>query len=614
MTARAALALVALVLALVGCDQREDQVRIGAKNFGESRILAEMMAALAEEQGLLVPPVTDYPTTQVILEALKLGEVDAYPDYNGTGLVMIGQNPMTDGDEAMVRVRELYEPLGLTWLDRLGFANDYGLVMRADRAAELGVSTISDLVGHAEQLTIAVEDDFTTRPLDGLQPMLARYGMAFGDVEVVPLDERGRVYDMLIDEAADIAEGYTTDGQIADYGLVVLTDDLGFFPVYQAAPLVRTDTLARHPELGAALAALAGKIDTELMRDLNRKVEIEGRPARGVARDALARLGLIEAGAVETTDPLVIAADASFIDGATGATTLRAARAAFSGREVQLTSSPDPIADVRSGAARLALTGADGFFDISTPSPTRTNAVEAVAAVGEGVVHVVAPRDGPTALADVRRLAVGPAGSSSARIGASIVSGLNLDAELVPLQDSSIAAAVAAVTGDAADAAIVVAVAGSEALKAAFAADQLSLLPLTGWKDGANLVRFPYLREARLPTRVYPGQFNPIDTLRLQLVLAGPAPKTGDAIGDQGPSSIASGQSAISDTAIEALNAAIPNVSRIDPALPEAAALAPVLPKGPAAMNPAPDISLLSVALVMFLIWLVWLYARPERR
>jgi hypothetical protein len=89
-----------LVLALASCGEQEGKVKIGAKNFGESRILAHMMAALAEEQGLPVEGVVDYPSTQAILEALKRGDIDAYPEYNGTGLVMLGQNPISDGDAA----------------------------------------------------------------------------------------------------------------------------------------------------------------------------------------------------------------------------------------------------------------------------------------------------------------------------------------------------------------------------------------------------------------------------------------------------------------------------------------------------------------------------------
>src|SRR3546814_2501504 len=94
--------------------------------------------------------------------------------------------------------------------------------MRADRARGLDVDSISDLIAQAGDLTLGIEADFQIRPLDGLQPLTARYGMEFGALDVVPLDERGVIYDKLLDAEGDVGEVYTTDGQIADYDLVLL--------------------------------------------------------------------------------------------------------------------------------------------------------------------------------------------------------------------------------------------------------------------------------------------------------------------------------------------------------------------------------------------------------
>ncbi|MEM0945747.1 MAG: glycine betaine ABC transporter substrate-binding protein, partial [Pseudomonadota bacterium] len=292
---RTAIALF-LALGLAACDEAEDRITFGAKNFGESRVLAHMMAEIARAEGLPVAGVVDYETTQAIQEALKRGDIDVYPEYNGTGLVMLGQNPMADGEAATARVKELYEPLGFSWRAKFGFANNYGLVMRAERAAELGVATMSELVSRAGGLSIGVEDDFTQRPLDGFEPMRQRYGFSFASITEVPLSERATLYDELLEGSFDVIEGYTTDGQIADYGLVVLADDLEFFPVYDASPVARAAALSEFPGLGPALDALAGKIDGALMQELNGKVDIEGRSPQAVARDTLARLGLIESG------------------------------------------------------------------------------------------------------------------------------------------------------------------------------------------------------------------------------------------------------------------------------------------------------------------------------
>ena len=607
-----AAAILALPLLLAACDEGEQKVKFGAKNFSESRILAEMMLALAEEQGVPVEGIVDYPTTQAILAAIKAGDIDVYPDYNGTGLVMLGQNPMTDGDAATQRVKELYEPLGLTWLSRIGFANNYGLALREDRAAELGVTKISDIVDQAGNLAIAIEDDFQARPLDGFVPLTDRYGMEFGTVDVVKLDDRAQVFDKVIDGDVDIAEVYTTDGQIAEYGLVLLEDDLGFFPVYEASPLARADALAAHPSLGPALESLAGKIDDATMQELNGRVDLEGRSPRAIARDALARMDLIDAGAVEARDPLMVAAEPSMANGDQSATVLRAVQRAFTGRDVQFKDAANPLEIVGAGEARLALVSADAFYDLSTPAPTRREEFEAVAVAGQNLIHLMGPRADVKAAGDIKTLITGPEGSSSARIGGILVEGLGLGAELKPMEGDN-AARIQAVKDGEGDGVLIMAPEGDSTVSDAMRTGGLRLLPLEGWNEGANLVRFSFLREARIAGGTYRGQGGPIETLRTQLVLAGVSPREGDIIGDQGPAAVAVELQPISGGAVKALNDALPD-ARIDPALPIAASLAPVLPQPAAPMNPASDISFLSLALVIFFVWLIWLLVRPEYR
>ncbi len=604
------------VFTLSGCFEDERGVKIGAKNFGESRILAHMMAAMAEKQGLKVEGVVDYASTQAVMEALKRGDIDAYPDYNGTGLVMLGQNPIADGDAATKRVKEIYEPLGVSWRARFGFTNNYGLAMRAERAAELNVTSISELVSRADSLTLGIEDDFEKRPLDGLQPLTGRYGLSFASVDVTPLSDRTQMYEKLLDGDIDVAEVYTTDGQIVDYGLVILRDDLQFFPAYEGAPVASATALSKFSGLGAALDALGGKINSEAMQDLNRKVEIEGRSPEAVARDALARLNLIDSGAVIADDPLVIAASPALGEGEAATAALRAARNAFRGRDVQISASTSPLAAVASGEARLAMLGADGFFDISTPAPTRDDRFEAVAVVGRNLVHVVTRLDGPTRLDGVGSIAVGPAGSSSEQIASVLISGLGLSATLNTVEAGTTAALVATVTDGTSDAAVIPVPEGDKSLVNAMAeAGSLRLIGISDWNKGANLVRYPFLREARIAGGTYSGQFGAIETLATQLVLAGAAPVTGEAtVAGQGPNTISDGVSPISDQAVKALNEAISGSTLIDPTLQQASALLPELPEPPAPMNPSADVSILNLVVVIFFVCLVWLYIRPEYR
>jgi len=604
----------ATILGLAACDEGPDDIVIGAKNFGENRVLAHMMAELLIQNGIPVAGVVDYPDTQTLMEAFQSGDVDAYSEYNGTALVMLGQNPTTDGDRATELVRQLYEPLGYSWRERFGFANNYALAMRPAVAERLGIETMSDLEEAAPELTIGVEDDFQTRPLDGLQAMNARYDLAWQDVRSVGLDNRARLYEMLLDGEADVIEVYTTDGQLADFGLTVLEDDRDFFPVYQAASVARTASLAAWPQMGAVLDSLAGQIDVELMQELNRRVDIEGREPQAVARAALAELGLIEGGAIIPEEPVTLAMAPALSDGSASLRAVRAARAAFSGNEIVVLADESPLAQVADGSARIALVSAEAFFDLSTAAPQRIEAFEALGVIGRNLVHLIAAEDGPRALSRAQRLITGPEGSSSHKVATIVKSGLGLDAQIVPLDTADVDALAAETGSD--GVAVVMSPEGGRQLQNLFSRGGHRLLPLPGWTEGANLVRYPFLRPDSIAAGSYDGQSDAVESLGAQLVLAGPA-RNEDmaALGDSGPLVIQDELQPLSPPAVRAINAALGDaVVRVDPTLRQAPALRPELPEPPAPINPSADISILSLLVTLLFVWLIWLYIRPEYR
>ncbi len=604
-------ALLALIaLGLTACDRSNDTLKVGGKDFSENRILGEMIAALAEDAGIPVTRRIGLGGTLVNLESLKRGEIDVYTEYNGTGLVMLGQPALTDGDATMERVRALYEPLGLTWGQRLGFNNTYGIAMRADRAEALGVSTISDLIGKAGDLTIGIEEEFASRPLDGMQPFTGRYGFSFGSVESVPAVDRPKLYDKLIDGDADLIEVFTTDGQIDEFGLTVLKDDLNFFPVYQAAPLTRADALARFPALRGVLDKLAGKIDEATMRDLNSQVDQDALAPATVARAALANLGLIDSQGLDIAEPLLVAAAPLGLGNAESVIALRGVREAFPGRRVTLDPAADPLAAVGSGAARLGLVNTVDFAALDDSGTPQTRPFEAVGVVGTSYVQLVALRPEVRTLSDVAKIATGPEGSSSYDAGRMLAAGLAgltiepLDADGFP----------AAARGSDADAALVLAPLDSPVVSELMAGDG-RLLPVTGWEASNNLVRFPYLRQARIPAGTYPGQSGAVETLSAQLVLAGPVVETTDMVGPQGPGATApTPVSALADETVTKISAALGTGLGFDPAIPVAAILSPRLPPAPAAVNPSYAVSAMTMAAFVLFGWLIWLYARPERR
>ena len=102
----------------------------------------------------------------------------------------------------------------------------------------------------------------------------------------------GLLYRALADHQVDMVAGNSTDGPIRALGFTVLEDDLHYFPPYQAVPLVREDSLARHPEIQIAMDKLAGKISAEEVQTMNDAVDAKHEDVTEVVRSFRAQKGL----------------------------------------------------------------------------------------------------------------------------------------------------------------------------------------------------------------------------------------------------------------------------------------------------------------------------------
>ncbi|RMH37314.1 MAG: ABC transporter permease subunit [Nitrospirae bacterium] len=268
-------------------------ITVGSKNFMESRLLAEMFAQLIESRtGLTVHRQLGLAGTQVCFEALKNGAIDLYPEYTGTGLVTIlGESPSRSRREALHRVRmEFLRRWNLWWLAPLGFENSYALAVPRPIAERFHLRTISDLAKVSTKLRAGFGYEFIERA-DGLPGLQAVYGLTFQEVLAM---QQTLKYEAAAAGTVDVLDVYTTDGRLAVYDLSVLEDDRHFFPPYDAAALVRGDTLDRHPRLASTLALLVDALDAELMRQFNLRLQEHKVPVAEVAHDALVRLELLD--------------------------------------------------------------------------------------------------------------------------------------------------------------------------------------------------------------------------------------------------------------------------------------------------------------------------------
>jgi osmoprotectant transport system permease protein len=253
----------------------EPVVVVGSKNFTESVVLGEIARLAARERGVDVQHRSALGGTRILWRALENGDIDAYPEYTGTLTHELLHGVPANAGIDVLRAR--LKPLGIGITDPLGFNNTYAIGMRAAEAAKLHIRSIADLAQHPD-LRLAFSNEFMNRA-DGWPGLKAAYHL--------PQTARGMDHDLayraLAAGSVDAIDLYSTDAEIAYYHLRVLTDNLNYFPRYQAVYLYRLSLARRAPQFVAALDSLAGSIDAAQMRAMNKAVKLDGKDPGSVA-------------------------------------------------------------------------------------------------------------------------------------------------------------------------------------------------------------------------------------------------------------------------------------------------------------------------------------------
>ena len=268
-------------------------VRIGTKNFTEQLILGELMAQLIEGRtDLKVERRFNLGGTMICHGALKSGGIDLYAEYTGTALTAIlNHSVIVDPGRAHKTVaREYRQRFSAEWLHPFGFNNTYAITVRKSDATSRNLRTISDLIAISGTLRAGFTAEFSERP-DGYPGLRRAYELQFQDVRDL---DPALMYQAIADREVDVICAFATDGRIAAFELLALRDDRGFFPPYQAAPVVRDEVLEAHPELRQVLNLVAGLFDDSAMQRLNFEVDVKKRRPDDVAREFLESQGLLE--------------------------------------------------------------------------------------------------------------------------------------------------------------------------------------------------------------------------------------------------------------------------------------------------------------------------------
>jgi osmoprotectant transport system permease protein len=278
-----ALGTAAALTPLVAAGSRPTIV-VGAKNFSEQFILADLIAGRLQRAGYAVVH-KDGLGSAVIFQALAAGDIDVYVDYTGT----LWENVMGRHDvpPRAVMLREVTRWMAankdVTVLGALGFENAYALAMKADRAKALGIATVADLARQAPALRLGSDLEFLSRP--EWTALKAAYHLQFKTMQSY---NPTFMYRALMSGAVDVISAFSSDGRIAADHLTVLADPKGALPSYDAVILL-SPRAGGDARLRAALAPLVGAIPVERMRAANLMVDrAEDKRSPRVAADFLA--------------------------------------------------------------------------------------------------------------------------------------------------------------------------------------------------------------------------------------------------------------------------------------------------------------------------------------
>ena len=301
----AAIALFFVILLPFGLGEgvKENELILYEGEYSERQLLHHMVKMLVEENTELTVTIKDEMTGVNAFKEL-IGDTpthDLMSSYDGTILTTYLKEDTSDIPEGMSlydytnqRVEELYD---VRTLDKFGFDNTYAIAVPQSVADQYGLETVSDLVPIADQLVFGAEQEFFT--LEGsmkYNPFVEFYGLHFKDAKSVDL---GLKYAAVENGSFQVTEVYATDGLNIKANLKILEDDLGFFPEYNGALLVRNDLFERFqqaaPNLEEVLNSLGGKISTEEMAQMTYEVDVQGRSVDAVAHEFLTSIGLLNA-------------------------------------------------------------------------------------------------------------------------------------------------------------------------------------------------------------------------------------------------------------------------------------------------------------------------------
>lgn len=259
----------------LGANAQSNDIVIAGGNTTERQILTEILVQMTQHYvpDVKVSQINNLGSTLLIYQALTRNDANvAGAMYTGTSLTgELQMDPITDPKLAMETVqKEYYKRYQMLWFPSYGFENSYAFMVTRKFAEENNLTKVSDFEKLSSTLKVGVDSSWIDRPGDGYESFKELYGFSF--TNLYPM-EIGLVYNAVQVDEMQAVLGYSTDGRIEAYDLVILEDDRNLFPPYDASPLLSTKLLEAHPELELVFLKLENQIPQDVMQGLNRKAD-----------------------------------------------------------------------------------------------------------------------------------------------------------------------------------------------------------------------------------------------------------------------------------------------------------------------------------------------------
>lgn len=267
---------------------------LGSKNFAEDEILGNLYEQALKAKGFTVDLTSSIGSTEAAYDALKDGQIQGYPEYDGTLLSTlsgISANPPTAAAAAHEAGAWLAKR-GLLFTATTPFTDCSAIAVLKSYAHKHGLRTIADLGKLGKGLVLGANPQFETRNPDGLAGLRKDYGLNLTFHPVAT----GNLYTLLRDGKLNAAEVYSTDPELQSGEYVILQDPKRFFG-FENVGLVLSKRAAdeQGPGFLRAVNRVSALLTQKAMIELNWQVELQQKSPVTVAKAFLLAHHLLSA-------------------------------------------------------------------------------------------------------------------------------------------------------------------------------------------------------------------------------------------------------------------------------------------------------------------------------